>query len=56
MHSGIRADASDYFSNVSDQMTLTIEERLHTFGLVLRSGAGLLSGSVTVTRADWRRS
>lgn len=55
LHSAIRADASTYFSNSSDQMTLTIEERLQSFGLVLRSGAGLLSGSNLVTRADWRR-
>lgn len=42
------------FANASEQVSNRIADRLQTLGLVLRSGAGVLSAAEDVSRADWR--
>ena len=50
----IEDDAISQFSFASDQATLKIRERLNTYDLILKGGAGLFAGSDEVTRSSWR--
>ncbi|ART83002.1 hypothetical protein CBP31_10505 [Oceanisphaera profunda] len=41
------------FSFVTDHITTTVKERLTTYALMLRGGAGLFDASAEVTRQEW---
>lgn len=48
------ADAVQQFAYASDQITLKIRERLAAQELILRGAAGLIVGSDSVDRKEWR--
>ena len=51
---GIEKEAVARFLFACDQVTLKIEERLDTYALILRGGAGLFAASGSVDRQKWR--
>lgn len=50
----VEDDAARQFAYSADQVTLKIRERLDSYELILRGGAGLFAASAEVTRRDWK--
>ena len=50
----IERDAARRFEFTSAQVALRIQERLSTYALILQGTAGLLAGSYSVDRKEWR--
>jgi PAS domain S-box-containing protein len=50
----IEHDAKEGFAFTSDQITLKIRERLDTYALILKGGAGFFAASNTVDRREWQ--
>ena len=51
---GIEQDALNEFAFTSDQVTLKIQERLRSYALILKGGAGLFAASNAVERHGWQ--
>jgi CHASE1-domain containing sensor protein len=50
----IERDAARRFEFTSAQVALRIQERLGSYALILQGAAGLLAGSDSVDRKEWR--
>lgn len=50
---GIQRDAVSQFAFSADQITIKVRERLESFELILRGGAGLFESSQQVDRQEW---
>jgi len=50
----VERDFATQFNATSDQIATKLAERLQTFGLVLRAGAGVFSATIDVGRNEWR--
>lgn len=51
----IELDAAAQFDFAADQVTLKIAERLRSYEMILRGGAGLFAASGRVDRGEWRQ-